>query len=116
MVPTLKQEIYQLHSRLCEGLADPKRILMLYALHEESLNVTELAQALDLPQPTVSRHLKQLRDRGLVQAQREGQSVYYSVADRRIIEALDLMRAVLADQLESQVSLAQTVAEVSSEG
>jgi ArsR family transcriptional regulator len=69
-----------------------------------------LTEALQAPQPTVSRHLKTLRDRGLVEAAREGSSVYYSLTDQRIIEALDILRAVLADMLRGQADLARTVA------
>jgi DNA-binding transcriptional ArsR family regulator len=119
MLPALEQEINELHSRLCAGLADPKRILILYALSEKSLNVSELTETLALPQPTVSRHLKMLRERGLVVSQRKGQSVYYDLADRRVIEALDLLRTVLADMLLSQANLArsfnQTIANPSQE-
>jgi len=106
---SLEREVDQLHSRLCAGLADPKRILILYAVSDHPLNVGELAEYLRLPQPTVSRHLKQLRERGLVAADRQGTAVYYSVSDKRVIQALDLLRAVLADQLDSQASLAETV-------
>ena len=105
MLPTLNQEIHQLHSSLCYGLADPTRILILYSLQDSPLNVTELAAQLELPQPTVSRHLKVLRERGMVIARRDAQSVYYSVADERIMQALDLMRSVLADLLKDQASL-----------
>ena len=105
MLPTLNQEVHQLHSSLCYGLADPTRILILYAVHDSPLNVTELSQRLELPQPTVSRHLKVLRERGMVTARREAQSVFYSVADERIMQALDLMRAVLADLLQDQANL-----------
>jgi ArsR family transcriptional regulator len=105
VLPTLNQEIYQLHSSLCHGLADPTRILILYALQDAPLNVTELAQHLKLPQPTASRHLKVLRERGMVIARREGQSVFYSVTDDRIMQALDLMRSVLADLLKDQANL-----------
>ena len=108
MLPALEHEINELHSRLCAGLADPKRILILYALSEKSLNVSELTETLALPQPTVSRHLKLLRERGLVLARREGQSVFYEIADRRVIEALDLLRTVLADMLRNQASLARS--------
>lgn len=107
-MPSFEHEINQLHSQLCAGLADPKRILILYALAEKSLNVTELSEALDLPQPTTSRHLKMLRERGLVVATREGQSVYYEIVDRRVIQALDLLRSVLADLLSSQADLARS--------
>jgi ArsR family transcriptional regulator len=105
----LETEINLLHSQLCAGLADPKRILILYELSEGSHNVTELAEILAMPQPTVSRHLKQLRERDLVDHVREGTSVVYSVADERVIQALDLLREVLADQLQDQADLAKTV-------
>jgi ArsR family transcriptional regulator len=109
MLPSLEKEINELHSSLCAGLADPKRILILYALSEEARNVSELTDSLGLPQPTVSRHLKMLRERGLVLARREGQSVYYDIADQRVIQALDILRAVLADMLRSQASLAHSL-------
>ena len=112
MIPNLEEEICELHSRLCEGLADPKRILILYALADHSHNVTELSERLNIPQPTISRHLKQLRDRGIVIPRREAQSIYYTLSDTRIIEALDLMRQVLADMLENQASLARSVNEI----
>jgi hypothetical protein len=44
----LEQEINQLHAEICAGLADPKRILILYALHEKPRNINELVELLDL--------------------------------------------------------------------
>lgn len=111
MPPAFEQEIYRLHSRLCAGLADPKRVLLLYALSESPRSVSELAEALQLPQPSASRHLKILRERGLVIAERQGQSVFYKLFDRRILQALDLMRGVLAEILANQASLSDSVSE-----
>ena len=105
----LREEVFRLHAHLCEGLADPIRILILYTLTEHHHNVTELAEALNLPQPTISRHLKVLRDRNMVLPERSGQSVYYRLADPRVIEALDLLRSMLADMLQNQIALARTV-------
>ena len=45
----------------------------------------------------------------MVSAQRDGQSVIYTLADGRVIQALDLLRAVLADKLKNQAALASTV-------
>jgi DNA-binding transcriptional ArsR family regulator len=105
----LRAEINRLHANICSGLADPTRILILYTLHERAYNVSELAEDLELPQPTVSRHLKVLRERQMVLAERDGQSVNYSLADKRIIEAMDLLRAVLASRLQDQGELADSV-------
>ena len=101
----LKAEITQLHAQVCSGLSDPTRILILYKVAHSPSNVSDLAEELDIPQPTVSRHLKILRDRRMVVSQREGQSVFYSLADERIIQALELLRGMLADALEDQAAL-----------
>lgn len=103
---SLQREIILLHAQVCQGLADPKRILLLYALAEGPRRVTDLAEMLDLPQPTVSHHLKILRERGLVTADQEGTAVYYALADERVIQALDLLREVLRAQLALRADLA----------
>lgn len=106
MPHALESEINHLHAEICAGLADPKRILILYALSEKPHTVTELASLLELNQPMVSRHLKVLRERGMVAANRMGASMEYNLADSRLIQALDLLRAVLASKLQNQAALA----------
>jgi len=105
----LRDEVRRLHAQVCKGLADPNRILLLYSLKEQAKTVTELTELTGLPQPNISRHLRVLRERGMVTADREGQSVYYMVADDRIIKALDLLRAVMGDHLKGKSSLAASV-------
>jgi len=95
MDPRLEKEIYELHSGVCSALADPKRIMLLYTLAAGRRNVGELSEEHGLPQPTTSRHLKVLRERGLVVAERDGTAIYYALADHKLIEALDLLRSVL---------------------
>ncbi len=102
---TLIQEITQLHADFCSALADSTRLIILYSLADGPRNVTELTQELNQPQPTISRHLKILRDRGLVLANRQGMAVEYSLADNRIIEALDMLRSIMRDGMQKRVSL-----------
>lgn len=109
MDESLEREVNLLHANICQGLSDPKRILILYALRDRPMYVNELAEALDVPQPTVSRHLKVLRERRLVATRREGPSVLYSLADARVIEALDILRSVLLGTLSRQGLLADTL-------
>lgn len=99
------KEIELLHDRVCYALADPKRLLVLYHLVTGRLSVGALSATLEMPQTTVSRHLRILRDRGLVTPHREGTTIYYSLADPRIIEALDLMRALVRNQVETEASI-----------
>lgn len=106
---TLIEEVNLLHAQMCQGLADPTRILILYLLAESPRHVTELAEMSGASQPTVSRHLKVLRDRGLVTATREGNTIRYTLRDPRVIQALDLLRAVMADVLSEQAGLAEAI-------
>ena len=101
----LFEELQLLHNRVCRAIGDPKRLMILYALQEEPRYVVELAEQLNFPQPTVSRHLNALFQGGLVTKERQGQSVYYSLSDERIIQALDLMRGLLRDRAEAQARL-----------
>lgn len=103
----LERQVTLLHASICQAMADPKRILILYALRERDMYVHEIADALDTPQSTVSRHLKILRDKSIVVADRDGASVKYSLYDERVIEALDIMRSVLRDMLARDADLAR---------
>ena len=106
---TLAQEVSQLEADLCFALADPTRILILYTLDEQSHNVTEITNILNITQPTTSRHLKILRERGLVHTERQGVTITYHLTDRRLIEALDLLRSVLRDRLARRASLIEEI-------
>jgi DNA-binding transcriptional ArsR family regulator len=108
---TLKQEITQLEADFCFALSDPTRIFILYALNEKSLNVTELTTELGIPQPTTSRHLKVLRERGLVFTERQGTVITYHLADDRVIQALDLLRAAMRDRLTQQANLVNVLSQ-----
>ncbi|MEN6436206.1 MAG: ArsR family transcriptional regulator, partial [Anaerolineaceae bacterium] len=59
------------------------------------------------PQPAISRHLKILRERGMVTANRDGQTITYTLTDRRIVQALDLLRGMLSDTLKDRAELAE---------
>ncbi len=103
------EEIDLLHSHVCQAIGEPRRIQILYALSEQSLNVTDLAQFLDIPQPTVSRHLSVLRQRSFVIAERSGTSVIYRLAELQIITILESMRQLLRRILERQSAPIQDI-------
>ncbi|GAB4418744.1 MAG: metalloregulator ArsR/SmtB family transcription factor [Anaerolineales bacterium] len=109
MNSALETEVLQLHAEICAGLADPNRIMILYELSSSPKNVSELCASLDMPQPMASRHLKVLRERGMVTSERQGTVVQYALADDRLIEALDLLRAVLRDSLSKRAELADAI-------
>jgi ArsR family transcriptional regulator len=71
-----------------KALGDPTRLAMLQMILErEELCACEIEPSFDLSQPTISHHLKQLREAGLITGERRGTWIYYS-ADRQAIGAL----------------------------
>jgi DNA-binding transcriptional ArsR family regulator len=109
--PQLTQEVSKLHADICSALADPKRILLIYALAEKPRSVNDLAEELGISQPATSRNLKVLRERGLVYALRQGTTLEYHLTDLRLVEALNMLRAVLRDRLTHNASLMETTGE-----
>ncbi len=103
MTPT--QEATKLEADLCVAFVEPIRILILYALDERPHNVTEICRRLNAPQPAVSRHLKVLRNLGMVKATKLGNVVIYELTDRRFIEALNILRSALRDSVASKSDL-----------
>ena len=81
-------------------LADPLRCRMLLVLERHELTVSELCIVLQLPQSTVSRHLKMLADTAWVSSRRDGTSRYYSMA----IDELDAGGRRLWPILREQVA------------
>lgn len=78
-------------SELLKSLANRHRLLILCHLTDGERAVGDLAAFLDLRDSTVSQHLALLRREGLVQARREGQTIWYSIASlpaRRVLETL----------------------------
>ncbi|MBK8021156.1 MAG: winged helix-turn-helix transcriptional regulator [Chloroflexi bacterium] len=106
MEEKLSSEIYLLHDQICDALGNPCRVLILYTLRDHPRFVTDIADELAVPQSSVSRHLKVLRDRGLVYSRRKGAAVYYALGDPRVLQALDLLRGVMTDHLYQQLQLA----------
>ena len=107
----LQDELNAFHAGICSALADTTRIALLYELYEGEKAVGELVLALDAPQATVSRHLKVLRDRELVSSNRDGHRMIYTLTDPQIIDALDLLREVMAGILAHRSDLARALTE-----
>jgi DNA-binding transcriptional ArsR family regulator len=92
-----KYEIFYFHAEFCKTLANPKRLLIIRALSDGEKTVGDFSRLLELPIANVSQHLKALRDHDIVVARKEGQKVYYSLTDPRLVDACDLIRNIIAD-------------------
>ncbi|MBI2325500.1 MAG: helix-turn-helix transcriptional regulator [Chloroflexi bacterium] len=102
MEKVTRDEVLRLHAQICKALADPSRLWIIVELRHRSRTVGDLSRAIGASQPMTSRHLAVLREKGIVQAERDGSFVRYSVADRRVLTAVDLLLDVLTTQLARQ--------------
>ena len=70
-----------------KALSDPTRLRILSLLLESPCCVCELVTTLGLPQPSVSRHLANLRHAGIVESRREGVRIVYSMCNEQVLPA-----------------------------
>ncbi len=81
-------------AKVLKLLAHPYRLKIVDVLEsEDSAPVHALVDRLDLPQAVVSNHLKKMLRAGLVESERRGKEVWYSLGDRRSLTILNCMRA-----------------------
>src|SRR3989304_2476114 len=104
-------QVSQLDAELCRTLGSAARIEILKALSDGEKTVNELSKTLGLRQANVSQHLAILRQRRVVVTRKEGTNIYYKVANPKIIQACELMRQVLIEQLQETEQLTKIVGE-----
>jgi DNA-binding transcriptional ArsR family regulator len=103
------RELLKLKSGLFATLADPTRLEILLLLADKEAPVREIAEQLQRPQPTISRHLKILRENGLVSSQRQGTNQYYRLVNPALLEIIRLANTVLQARIEAGQKLLQTM-------
>lgn len=84
----------QRYAAIGRALADPKRLCVLETLAEGELSVSDLSVTVGCQVPNMSQHLAVLRSAGLVQSRRDGSTVYYRLADIRVLEAYRLIQSL----------------------
>lgn len=94
--------LFERQARVCQALADPKRLAIIHLLRDHERTVGELVAALGVRQPNVSQHLMVMRELGIVTVRREANQSFYSLAHPAIGQACDLVQQVLAAQISSE--------------
>jgi len=72
-------------AELFRSFSDTSRVRIIYAILDQEMNTSGLAELISLTTSAVSHHLRSLRQMNIVQARREGKEVYYSVRDPHIV-------------------------------
>jgi ArsR family transcriptional regulator len=88
-----------------KALASPVRIRLLEELRGGPATVGDLQQRLGLDSSNVSQHLALLRAQGVVVTRRDGNKIWYAVADKRIYNILDAARAIFENRIKASTRL-----------
>ena len=97
------EKLIRLKAKVFKALADPVRVKIIEFLRDGEKCVCEIIPHVDIAQPLVSRHLKILRDSGLVRVRKEGNRRYYSVSDPKIFKIIDAITPNLALSLSKVI-------------
>ena len=99
------QELYLRHAEMCKVLSNPIRLEVINTLREGEMSVTELSKQLSTALGNLSQHLVMMRRRGILVSRKEGNLVYYRLANTKMLKAFDILREVLFEQLEREGDL-----------
>ncbi len=79
---------------IARALADPKRLCVVERLAGGERSVSDLSREVGCQVPNMSQHLSVLRSAGLVTSRRDGSTVFYRLADDRVLDAYRLLQQV----------------------
>lgn len=85
---------------MCKVFTSPVRAEILHILRDGKKTVSELVESTGLAQPNISQHLHVMKEKKIVKTEKQGNKVYYSLANPKISKAFDIMVEILQDQLE----------------
>ena len=98
-----KDSRHRFKAKIFNALSDPVRIEIVEFLRGGEKCVCEIVPHVHLIQPVVSRHLKILKDCGLLKYRKEGNRRLYSITDHRIFEIIDAVDSDLVDALSKLI-------------
>lgn len=100
----LNNEHLQRAAFLAKSLSDGNRLRILLLICDGKKSVSTIVEKLELSQPLVSHHLKELKRSLLVKVEREGPFIYYELADTRILEVVQTLSQVATDLLSERTT------------
>jgi DNA-binding transcriptional ArsR family regulator len=101
----LPEDLAELIARRFRAIAEPMRVRLLDLLRDGELSVNELADGLGATQQNVSKHLAVLADAGMLVRRKEGNRVYYRIADAGVLALCEQVCGSVQSQLSTLAAL-----------
>ena len=100
----MSQEIRSLveeQAELHQVLSNPSRLLILRLLEGQALSVGEIAEQIDASLQNTSQHLRLMKDKGVLEARRDGQTIFYKIVESEIGETCKQMLTILDQEIQT---------------
>ena len=101
----MEDRIYLYHAEMCKVFSHPKRLELINTLRDREMSVGELSEKLQIAPANLSQHLAMMRERRILVTRKEGNMVYYRIANPRLLQAFDILREMLFEQIRQDAAL-----------
>ena len=98
----MDHELYRCHADMCKVFSHPTRLETLNALREAEMSVGDLAGRLKVTIGNLSQHLNMMKQRRVLVSRKDGNVVYYRLANPKMLRAFDLIREILLEEMQRQ--------------
>ena len=96
----VSRSIYEHHAEMCKVFSNATRLMILNILRESEMTVAAIAEKLGVPLGTVSPHLLMMKQRRVLLSRKQGTQVFYRLANPKMLQAFDLIRVILYEQMK----------------
>jgi len=110
-VATLVEQAYEQRAEIMKALAHPSRLMILDALADGEKCVCELQEIVGSSMPTVSRHLAQMRNAGVVDGRRDGNQIYYRLLVPCVLRVFPCIDEVMRAEAERMAEVLEVGAD-----
>ena len=97
---TQQSEVFSRHAEMCKVFSSPIRLQVLNILREQEMSVSNLAGRLGVAIGNLSQHLNMMKQRRVLVSRKDGNVVYYRLANPKMLKAFDLIREILFEQMQ----------------
>ncbi len=103
----MEDQLYAYHAEMCKVFSHAKRLELINILRDKEMSAGKLGERLSLTPATLSQHLAMMRERHILTSRKEGNVVYYRITNPHLLEAFDMLREILFEQIRQDAALIQ---------
>ncbi len=107
----LSRALYERHAEMCKVFSNSTRLMILNVLRETEMTVAAISEKLGIALGTVSPHLLMMKRQRVLGSRKDGNQVFYRLANPKMLQAFDLIREILYEQMSQEGVLTRQLAQ-----